>query len=125
MLNPTQLPKTKTFSTMKAIYLLLAIAGTIAPWFWLVQNPVALQSPSLFLQLTFANNISTTWATDLIISACVFFAFAWMELQRLRCSRSWFWLYVGLTFGVGLCCSLPLFLYQREHVLTTESRDRP
>jgi hypothetical protein len=104
-------------NSLKSIYLLLAIAGTIVPWFLLLQDPAALLSPTLFFQKTFANYISATWASDLLISAIAFFCFAWMELKRLNVSRLWMLAYIGLTFGVGLCCALPFFLYRRELVL--------
>lgn len=101
----------------KTFYLLLAIAGSIIPWFWLLQDPAALLSPSLFIQRTFANNIATAWASDLLISASVFFAFAAIELKRLESDFRWVLLYIGLTFGIGLSCALPLFLYRRELIM--------
>jgi Terpene cyclase DEP1 len=117
MLEPTHVPPKNLFDFSKLLYLFFTIAGTIVPWYWLLQDPTTLLSPALFLQATFANNISTTWAYDLVISAIAFFCFAWMELKRLHVSRFWLMMYVGLTFGVGLCCSLPLFLYHREQIL--------
>jgi hypothetical protein len=117
MLKSINSPVKSSFSSIKVIYLLLTIAGTITPWFWLLQDPTALLSPSLFLQATFANAISTAWATDLLISAGIFFGFVWIELNRLGASRLWLLIYIGLTFGVGLCCALPFFLYRREQIL--------
>lgn len=116
MLKPTKISTAAPFGSIKSLYLLFAIAGTIAPWFWLLQDLPALLSPTLFFQHTFANAIANTWATDLIISALIFFCFAWMELKRLNVSRRWMMLYIGLTFGVGLCCSLPFFLFHREQL---------
>ena len=40
-----------------------------------------LMSPALFLKLSFANQIATAWASDLLISASVFFIFAAIVLQ--------------------------------------------
>ncbi len=117
MLKSAQTFPNVPFSLMKVLYLLFAIAGTIAPWFWLLQDLSALLSPTRFFQQTFVNAIASTWATDLIISAVVFFCLVWVELKRLNVSRLWIILYMGLTFGVGLCCSLPLFLYHREQLL--------
>lgn len=117
MLKTTQTSTTAPFVSIKSLYLLFAIAGTIAPWFWLLQDLTALLSPALFFQQTFANAIASTWATDLLISAAVFFCWVWIELKRLNVSRSWIILYISLTFGVGLCCSLPFFLYRREQLL--------
>jgi Terpene cyclase DEP1 len=117
MSTSTNISTTHSFSSVKTIYLLIAIAGSIAPWYWLLQDPSALLSPTLFFQLTFANNVAVAWASDLLISASVFFAFASIELKRLGSSSVWMFLYIGLTFGIGLCCALPLFLYRRELIL--------
>jgi Terpene cyclase DEP1 len=117
MLKSTHVPAKSLFDPPKLFYLFLTIVGTIVPWYWLLQDPTTLLSPSLFLRATFANTISTTWANDVIISAIAFFCFAWIELKRLHVSRLWLIMYVGLTFGVGLCCSLPLFFYHREQQL--------
>ncbi|WP_339377323.1 DUF2834 domain-containing protein [Merismopedia glauca] len=114
MLKSTNVSATNSFNLMKLLYLLLAIAGSIAPWFWLLQDPTALVSPTLFFQKAFANNIAIALTNDLLISAVAFFCLAWMELKRLRVSRWWMLVYIGLTFGVGLSCALPFFLYRRE-----------
>jgi hypothetical protein len=108
---------TRSFDSWKTLYLLLAIAGSILPWFWLLQDYTALLSPTLFLHRTFANNIATAWASDLLISASGFFCYAANELKRLGSSRLWVLLYIGLTFGIGLSCALPFFLYRRELIL--------
>ncbi|WP_295617656.1 DUF2834 domain-containing protein [Chamaesiphon sp. GL140_3_metabinner_50] len=108
---------TRTIYAWKPLYLLLAIAGSILPWFWLLQDSTALLSPNLFLQRTFTNNITTAWASDLLISAIGFFGYAAIELKRLGSSRLWVFLYIGLTFGIGLSCALPLFMYRRELIL--------
>ena len=117
MSTSTNISTTHSFKALKTFYLILAIAGSIAPWFWLLQDPAALISPPLFFQLTFANNIATAWAIDLIISVSIFFTFVSVELKRLGSNRLWILLYVGLTFGIGLCCSLPFFLYRRELII--------
>lgn len=109
--------RTNTFNPLKPLYLLLAIAGAIAPWFWLIQDPTALLSPTLFLQRAFANNIAAALTTDLLISVVAFFCCVWSEQKRLKVSQSWLLLYVGLTFGIGLSCALPFFLYNREQIL--------
>jgi hypothetical protein len=117
MLKSIDTSTTKALNPLKPLFLILAIAGSIAPWFWLLQDPVALLSPTLFLQRAFANNIATALTSDLLISAITFFCFAWIELKRLGSSRQWILLYMGLTFGVGLSCALPFFLYRREQIL--------
>jgi Terpene cyclase DEP1 len=117
MLRSTDVPVRSSFNSMKPFYLLLMIVGSIAPWFWLLQDPAVLLSPTLFLQKAFENNISAALTSDLLISATAFFCFVWIELKRLDISRWWLLVYVGLTFGVGLSCALPFFLYSRGQVL--------
>jgi Terpene cyclase DEP1 len=94
----------------------LAIAGSIAPWFWLLQDTTVLLSPTLFLQRAFENNVAADITSDLLISALVFFGFVWVELRRLEISRLWVIAYIGLMLGVGLSCALPCFLYHGEQI---------
>jgi preprotein translocase subunit SecY len=117
MLKSTNVPAKSLFSSPKPLYLFFIIIGTIAPWFWLLQEPTALLSPILFLQQAFENNIAAALTSDLLISAIAFFCFVWIELKRLGVSRAWVVVYIGLTFGVELSCSLPFFLYRREQIL--------
>jgi hypothetical protein len=112
----SNIPETKSFKPIELLYLLLTIAGSIAPWFWFIQDPAALVSPSLFVQKAFANNISTAITNDLLFSGIAFFCFVWMELKRLGVSRLWILLYIGLTLGIGFSCSVPFFLYRREQI---------
>lgn len=114
MLKLMNVPETNSFNSRKTLYLLIAIAGSIAPWFWLLQEPSTLLSPRLFLQAAFANNIATALTTDLLISAVAFFCFMWFEFKSFEVSRLWLLVYIGLTFGVGLSCSLPCYLYHRQ-----------
>jgi hypothetical protein len=125
MSTSTNISTTHSFNSLKTLYLILAIAGSIAPWFWLLQDPSALLSPTLFFQRTFANNIATALASDLLISSLVFFTFVSIvlqtryanELKRLGSTRLGVLLYIGLTFGIGLSCALPFFLYRRELII--------
>ena len=105
------------FNPVKTIYLLLTVVGSVLPWLWILQDPTQLFSLTLFLQKAFANNIASDITTDLLISAIAFFGFSFIELKRLGSSQLWMLLYVGLTFGVGLSCALPFFLYSREQIL--------
>jgi Terpene cyclase DEP1 len=117
MLKSIDASTSKIFNLRKQLYLLLSIAGSIVPWFWFLQDPNALLSPTLFLQRAFENNIAAGLTSDLLISAIAFFYFVSIELKRLGYSSRWVLLYVGLTFGFGLSCALPFFLYRREQLL--------
>ena len=103
--------------SLKPLYLLLAIAGSILPWFWLLQDPTAILDPTLFFHRAFANNVATAISSDILISAIAFFGFVSIELKRLGSASGWVLLYIGLTFGIGLSCALPLFMYRREQIL--------
>ena len=111
----------KLFS-VKSLYLLLVIIGSIAPWSliieFFIQNEFSISS--LILR-EFDNYAAAAFGTDLLISAVVFFCFTFFELKRLGLSRSRLFIYIAATFGIGLSCGLPLFLYFREEVL--ESRN--
>jgi Terpene cyclase DEP1 len=117
MLKSIESTTATTINSRQAVYLVLAIVGSIAPWYWLLQDPAALISPMLFLERSFANNIATTWATDVIISEIALWCFATIELKRLGSSPRWILLYVLLTLGIGVSCALPAFLYHRERLL--------
>ncbi|TVP56070.1 MAG: DUF2834 domain-containing protein [Nodularia sp. (in: Bacteria)] len=118
-------PASRKFFTAKSLYLLLAIIGAIDPWIFLFkffsQNGLAVD---LFFQSAFANYISSAVAADLLISALVFCCFSFLELKRIGVSQRWLFLYVVITFGIGLSCALPLFLYFREQALETPKLDK-
>jgi Terpene cyclase DEP1 len=97
MLKSIDTSTTKPVNPMKPLYLLLTVVGSIVPWFWLLQDPTAIVSPTLFLQRVFANNVAAADISDLLISAIAFFCFATIELKRLGSSRLEILLYVGLT----------------------------
>jgi hypothetical protein len=98
---------------MRKLYLLLAIVGFVLPYYFFASFLIAngLNVPLLFSQL-FANNISTFFAVDLIVSAIVFWAFLYRESQRYHMGHPW--VYIVATLAIGPSFSLPLFLYFRE-----------
>lgn len=115
-----QIPTGQKILSVKSLYLLLTIVGAIAPWSVLLtfflQNGLALD---LFFQNVFANHVASALAIDLLICADVFFFFSFIELKRLGLSRRWLFVYLVVTFGIGVSCALPLFLYWRERTLET------
>ncbi|MEO1125006.1 MAG: DUF2834 domain-containing protein [Cyanobacteria bacterium J06639_16] len=113
-------PKTTANTQRSRLYLLLTVVGSVLPWIFLDQFLFSGNaSIAEFFAQAFANPVAIALSTDLLISTLVFFTFAWFELSRLGLSRRWLWLYLGCTLGIGLSCSLPLFLYLRERHLTT------
>ncbi len=98
---------------MKRVYLILAMAGFILPYYFFISFLTAngLNLPLLVEQL-FGTPISTFFAVDLIITAVVFRVFLYQEARRLQMKRQW--VYVVATLLVGPSFALPLFLYFRE-----------
>jgi hypothetical protein len=105
---------------MKRLYLLLALAGWALPYYFFVSFLVesGLDLSALFGQL-FANDISTFFAVDLILTAIAFLIFSHREAARLG-MRNW-WVYAIATLSVGPSFALPLFLYCRAGTLTEEA----
>ena len=104
--------------TKKNIFLILAILGFLAPYFFFVQVPPAnaLDLPAL-IQPLFANNLMKGVAMDLTVSVIAFWTFVFVEANRLQMKNPW--VYLLATLLVGLSFALPLFLYFRERKLET------
>jgi len=98
---------------VRKLYLFLAFVGFVLPYYFFVSFLVTNgpDLPLLFDQLL-ANDISTFFAVDLIITAIVFWAFLYRESQRYEV-RNW-WTFILATLVVGPSFALPLFLYFRE-----------
>ncbi len=99
----------------KTRYLLLCFLGIVLPYSqfvpWVAHN--GLNMP-LFLHQLFANQISSFFAMDVLISAIAFLIFAGIESSRLK-MRGWSrWLPLVSVLTVGVSLGLPLFLYLRE-----------
>ena len=104
--------------TKKNIFLILAIVGFLAPYFFFVQVPPAsaLDLPAL-IQPLFANNLMKGVGMDLTVSVIAFWTFVFVEANRLQMKAPS--VYLLATLLVGLSFALPLFLYFREQKLET------
>jgi hypothetical protein len=100
----------------KNIYLVLLLLGLFIPYYFLFKflgsNGLNI---SLLVQQLFANDISTFFAVDLVISIIVFWIYMFAEAHKLQMKNSW--LYLLASLFVGLSFALPLFLYFRERKL--------
>ena len=105
--------------TKKNIYLVLAIMGLIAPYYFFLQLPAGngFDLPAL-MQPLFANNFTRGVAMDLTVSVIVFWIFVFIEANRLQMKNPW--LYLLGTLLVGMSFALPLFLYFRERQLESK-----
>jgi hypothetical protein len=104
--------------TKKNIFLVLAIIGFIAPYYFFLQLPIenGFNLPVL-MQPLFANHFMKGVAMDLTVSVIVFWFFIFTEANKLQMKNPW--VYLLATLLVGLSFALPLFLYFRERKLET------
>ena len=89
---------------------------------WAIFLPFLLSgnaSISSFFDQAFTTSVSTLLSSDIIITAVIFLTFARIELKRLGIPANRLVLYALATCCVGICCSLALFLYQREQWLNS------
>jgi hypothetical protein len=97
----------------KHLYLLLCLAGTILPYWFLTPF---LREHGLDLRLIaeqlFANRISSFFAMDVIVTTVCLWVFIYFEGRKLRVKHLWAPVLASLTVGVSL--ALPLFLFLRE-----------
>ncbi|MGE5376751.1 MAG: DUF2834 domain-containing protein [Bacteroidota bacterium] len=94
----------------KTVYLILAIIGFIAPYYFFLR--VRAFDLGVLLQMFSASKILSGIAMDLLVSVIVFWFFMFTEARKLEMKNSW--IYLLATLLVGLSFALPLFLYFRE-----------
>jgi hypothetical protein len=97
----------------KNIFLILAILGFIAPYYFFLQ--VRGFDLNALLQQFAASKVLSGTAMDLLISVIVFWFFMFTEANKLQMKNPW--VYFLATLLVGLSFALPLFLYFRERKL--------
>ena len=95
---------------MRKIYLILAIIGSIVPYYYFIQH---FQSVGFgivdFISALFVNGAAGGFSADILISSLVFWLFMIYEKRTNK-----LWLYIVLNLSIGLSCALPLYLYNRE-----------
>jgi hypothetical protein len=95
---------------MKNTYLALAVAGTVLPYyFFLQQLPVSGTDIVGFMTLGFANPVAAGFSTDLVISSFVF----WVYMFSAGPGAPRPWPFIALNLLVGLSCALPAYLFWR------------
>jgi len=109
--------------TKKNIFLILAILGFIAPYYFFLQvSPAdAFDLPAL-IQPLFANTFMKGVGMDLTVSVIVFWFFVFTEANNLQMKNPW--LYLLATLLVGLSFALPLFLYFRQRKMEIQDAER-
>lgn len=98
---------------LQVTYLTFCILGTILPYSqfipFLIEHGFDFQ---LFFEQLFANQISSFFAMDLIVTSVILWIFVFVEGRRLEMKNLWIYIVSNLLVGVSL--ALPLFLLMRE-----------
>lgn len=106
------------FMKLRHIYFLLLILGIWLPYWqimpWFLEN--GLNARKFFAEL-FANRVSGSFGMDIFVSTAVLLIFALFETARLKMSKLIFVAALVGTFGAGVSCGFPLFLYLRQRHL--------
>ena len=92
------------------IFLVLAIIGAVAPYFYFVQHfSTTGFEPGEFLSAVFANPAAAGFTADLLISSFVF----WIAMfhRRILGKGPKPMLFIILNLTIGLSCALPAYLY--------------
>ena len=103
----------------QALYLVLAAAGLVLPWYHNIR--FALDGAGLhgFLQEAMVNHASSSLTLDVSIAALAFAVWMWHECKRLGMPGRW--LYLIATFGVAVAFTFPFFLFMRERHLAAQT----
>jgi hypothetical protein len=102
-------------SIPRILYLVLAVAGLVIPWYYNLQ--FMQQSGGSFDVAEFMAAAATTPAAqslgwDLAI-ACIA-GLLWIFFESKRLGMRFFWLYIVLAFTVAYAFAFPLFLFVRQ-----------
>jgi len=99
------------------VYLGVAVSGLLITWFFFIQYLLAGGSfvGDAFFYAAMANPVTTAITIDVYLSAVVFSI--WLFGEARKYNIRWPWLYVVLTFALGLTFSFPLFLAVRQQRL--------
>jgi hypothetical protein len=101
----------------KIVYLLLAIAGLIFPWYYNLQF-FANGSLGEFVAAPAGNLATQSISLDLFIATVV--GSVWMYFESKRLSMKLGFVYILIGFLIAFSFALPLFLYVREGKLEDE-----
>lgn len=98
---------------LQTTYLILCILGTVLPYSqfvpFLIEHGLDLK---LFYNQLFANQISSFFGMDLIVSSLVLWVYVFWEGTRLGMKN--LWIYIASNLLVGVSLGLPLFLLMRQ-----------
>ena len=93
---------------LRTTWLLLAIAGAIAPWYWMAgymaEYPLDIGA---FLAAATTNDVARAFVADLLVSSLVF----WVYMFARRSTGPAPWPFIAINLLIGLSCALPAYLW--------------
>ena len=93
---------------LRNIWLLLAIAGAVIPWYYLAgflaANPLDIAG---FLAASTVNDVGRGFVADLLISSLAF----WVYMFSRRPDGPAPWPFIVINLFIGLSCALPAYLW--------------
>ena len=93
---------------LRNFWLLLAIAGAVAPWYYLIgyfaENPISLTA---FFAAAAVNDVGKALSADLLVSSLVF----WIFIYSRRPAGPAPWPFILINLFIGLSCALPAYLW--------------
>lgn len=96
---------------MKNVYLVLAIVGTVIPyWFFLQHVNADGLGLIAFVAAAIANPVAAGFTADLVIASLAF----WVHMFTAGSEAPRPWPFIVLNCLVGLSCALPAYLYWRS-----------
>ena len=100
---------------MRSIYLVLAVWGAVHPmYYFIIWFQAEGLSLGLMVQAWHANAASSGLVWDLTIAATALTI--WIIYEVSQSKRYFYLISILLTFGIGVSCGLPLYLYLRCQV---------
>lgn len=99
--------------SLKRIYLILSVVGFVVPYIFFIgfimENGLDV---SLFFKELFANNISSFFGVDVIISALALIIYILVDSRKNHIKR--YYLAILGTLLIGVSFALPFYLYLKE-----------
>lgn len=105
----------------ESIYLVLALMGLVATWYF---NILYMQAGGSFIDfpaavsLLYTNPLSSSFTTDIIVAFITFVVWSVVESRRIGMRAAWLYPLLGLLLAFAF--AFPLFLYMRERHLRRE-----
>ncbi|WP_101757948.1 DUF2834 domain-containing protein [Oceanicoccus sp. KOV_DT_Chl] len=112
-------------SALRGVYLLLAIAGLVIPWYFNLQF-IAESGGGFdvaeFIAASSSNAASSSLSWDLTI-ACLA-GLIWIYAESKRLQMPFFWVYIVLAFTIAYAFAFPLYLFFRQGKLEQSERKK-